>query len=156
MNTEAFLQILVPVLVLAGAYAVGSHLEKRHFQNLRARENASRRFLTVNFPYVPPETDVVEVTLVTGSVVVSIDYFKRFLAGLRMLFGGRITSYEPVLDRGRREAIMRMKEEARRLGYHALTNVRLETSSIARSGGSNKGTAGVEILAYGTALKLSR
>lgn len=156
MNMEVILQIAVPILVLAGAYAVGSTLEKRHFESLRLREKASRRFLTVSFPYVPPEKTVVEAALVTGSVVVSVDYFKRFLAGLRMLFGGRITSYEPLLDRGRREAIMRMKEEARRLGYHALTNVRLETSSVSRSGGNNKGTAAVEILAYGTALRLNQ
>lgn len=156
MPTELLLQILVPISVLAAAYAIGTAIEKRHFERLRARENASRRFLTVNFPYVPSDRRVLEVTLVTGSVVVSVDYFKRFLAGLRMIFGGRITSYEPLLDRGRREALMRMKEEAHRKGFHAVTNVRLETASIARSSGNNQGTAAVEILAYGTALKLAR
>jgi uncharacterized protein YbjQ (UPF0145 family) len=156
MPTEAIVQILVPIVVLVGAYAVGTTLEKRHFEQLRIRENASRKFLTVNFAYTPQDQTVVEASLVTGSVVVSIDYFKRFIAGLRMIFGGRITSYEPLLDRGRREAIMRMKEEAHRRGFHAVTNLRLETSSIARSGGNNKGTAAVEILAYGTALKLAR
>lgn len=156
MPVEVILQILVPLAVLALAYGVGSAIEKRHFARLRARENASRRFLTVNFEYVPPDRKVVDVTLVSGSVVVSVDYFKRFIAGLRMIFGGRITSYEPLLDRGRREAVMRMKEDAFRRGFHAVTNVRLETTAIARSTGDNKGTAAVEILAYGTALKLSR
>jgi uncharacterized protein YbjQ (UPF0145 family) len=47
---------------------------------------------------------------VSGSVVVSVDYFKRFLAGLRTLVGGRVTSYETLLDRARREAILRCKE----------------------------------------------
>jgi uncharacterized protein YbjQ (UPF0145 family) len=156
VTAELIFQLLVPVVVLAAAYAIGTAIETRHFKRLRARENASRRFLTVNFPYVPADRRVVDSTLVTGSVVVSVDYFKRFLAGLRMVFGGRITSYEPLLDRGRREALMRMKEEAYRKGFHAVTNVRLETTSIARSSGNNQGTAAVEILAYGTALKLAR
>jgi uncharacterized protein YbjQ (UPF0145 family) len=156
MPTEVILQLLFPIVVLALAYGIGNAIEKRHLTNLRARENASRRFLTVNFTYVPTDRKVVDTTLVTGSVVVSVDYFKRFLAGLRMIFGGRITSYEPLLDRGRREAIMRMKEDAFHRGFHAVTNVRLETSAIARSTGDSKGTAAVEILAYGTALKLAR
>ena len=56
----------------------------------------------------------------------------------------------------RREAIMRMKEDARAGGYHAISNMRLETSRIASSSGNNKGTAAVEILAFGTGLKLAR
>lgn len=156
MATETLIQLIVPLLLLAGAYFVGTAMEKKHYRSLRAREHASRRFLTVTFPYEPPDQDVIDTMLVTGSVVVSVDYFKRFLAGLRMLFGGRITSYEPLLDRARREAIMRMKDEARRKGFHAITNVRLETSRIASSQGNNQGTAAVEILAFGTGLKLRR
>ena len=156
MATETLIQILVPITLLAAAYFVGTAIEKKHYRSLRAREHASRRFLTVTFPYEPPGQDIVDTALVTGSVVVSVDYFKRFLAGLRMLFGGRITSYEPLLDRARREAIMRMKDEARRKGFHAITNVRIETSRIASSHGNNQGTAAVEILVFGTGLKLKR
>ena len=49
----------------------------------------------------------------SSRVVISLDHFKRFLAGLRALVGGRIRSYETLLDRARREALMRMKEAAR-------------------------------------------
>ena len=35
-----------------------------------------------------------------GNVVVSVDYFKRFVAHLRMIFGGRVHTYESLLDRG--------------------------------------------------------
>ncbi|MFT6733724.1 MAG: hypothetical protein ACJAS9_001914 [Polaribacter sp.] len=40
-----------------------------------------------------------------------MDYFKRFLAGLRNIFGGRVVTYESLVDRARREAILRMKEK---------------------------------------------
>lgn len=156
MDTPTLIQLLLPVALLVGAYFIGSAIEKKHYLELRTREHASRRFITVTFPYEPRDEEIVDSTLVTGSVVISVDYFKRFLAGLRMLFGGRIKSYEPLLDRARREAIMRMKEDARAGGYHAISNMRLETSRIASSSGNNKGTAAVEILAFGTGLKLAR
>lgn len=101
----------------------------------------------------PPDWKAESSGLVSGSVVISLDYFKRFLAGLRALVGGRIKSYEPLLDRARREAILRMKEEARSRGYKAVFNVRLETSRLASSRRNGKGTAGVEIIAFGTGLK---
>jgi uncharacterized protein YbjQ (UPF0145 family) len=156
---EGWIQLLfnlgLPLLVLVGAYFTGTAIERRHYRSLRVRENASRRFLAITFPYVPEDQTVVAAELVTGSVVVSIDHFKRFLAGLRMLFGGRVTSYETLLDRGRREAIMRLKENSRQRGFQAVVNVRLETSRLASSRG-DKGTAGVEVLAFGTALRFAR
>lgn len=152
---EFLFNLGLPLLVLLGAYFVGGAIERRHFQNLRVRENASRRFLAITFPYEPPDREVLAAELVTGNVVVSVDYFKRFLAGLRMFFGGRISSYETLLDRGRREAIMRLKEASRKRGFHAVVNVRLETSQLANSRG-NQGNAGVEILAFGTALRFAR
>ena len=70
----------------------------------------------VTFRSVPSGWQVTESTLIAGSVVISVDYFKRFLAGLRAIFGGRIKSYESLLDRARREALMRIKQKGRRAG----------------------------------------
>ena len=139
--------------LLVGTYFTGSYLEKRHFESIRRREELHRHFPVVTFQTIPTSWEVVSAGLATGSVVVSVDYFKRFIAGLRMIFGGRITSYESLLDRARREAILRMKAEAYTRGFNAVVNVRLETSRIASSHGRNQGTAAVEILAFGTAVK---
>jgi uncharacterized protein YbjQ (UPF0145 family) len=146
----------LPLVLLIAAYVTGSLIEGAHFRELRSRESASRSFPTVTLQELPPSWTVLHAELVTGNVVVSLDYFKRFLAGLRMLFGGRVTAYESLLDRARREAIMRVKETARKRGAHAVINVRLETSRLASSRRNGKGTAGVEVLAFGTALKLAR
>ncbi len=139
------------VLMVLGLVS-GSLLERRHFASIRAREAELRGLIAVNIETPPAGGEVVGSGLVSGSVVVSLDYFKRFLAGFRMIFGGRLRAYEPLLERGRREALLRMKDEARRLGFDAVLNVRLETSRLASS---NDGTTGVEMLAYGTAVKLS-
>ncbi|HBG96576.1 MAG TPA: hypothetical protein DDY14_14925, partial [Chromatiaceae bacterium] len=74
--------------------------------------------------------------------------------GLRGLVGGRIKTYEPLLDRARREAMLRMIESARANGYDAIINVRLATSRLANARGDGEGTAGVEMLAFGTAISL--
>lgn len=149
-------QLGLPLLLLVGAYLCGSLIEAAHYRQLRRREQASRKFPAVTFQSVPESWTVLEAQLVTGNVVISLDYFKRFLAGLRKLVGGRIKSYESLLDRGRREAIMRVKEAARACGAHAVVNIRLETACLASSRQNGKGTAGVEVLAFGTALKLAR
>ena len=88
--------------------------------------------------------------MVQGNVVISIDYFKRFLAGLRMIFGGRIRAYESLVDRARREALLRMRRAARDMGAAYVFNVRMETASISK--GANNAIGSVEVVAYGTAI----
>ena len=89
--------------------------------------------------------------MVYGNAVISIDYFKRLLAGLRKIFGGTVKSYESLLDRARREAILRMKEMAQ--GSTIIVNVRIETSTIGKQA-NKKGVGCIEAMAYGTALTL--
>ena len=87
--------------------------------------------------------------LVTGSVVVAVDYFKKFIAALKMIFGGKLGMYNSLVTRARREAIVRMMRDADALGADAIYNVRIEFSSI----GSQPDGGGAELLAYGTAVK---
>ncbi len=147
---------LFTLFLLFGAYLIGSFLERKHFKSILAREERYRGFPVITFEALPAGWDVTSADLAQGSVVVSVDYFKRFLATLRGLVGGRLRSYEPVLERARREALLRMTEDAIGRGFHAVVNTRLETSRLASSRGDNKGTAGVEILAFGTAVKLAQ
>jgi uncharacterized protein YbjQ (UPF0145 family) len=153
---DFLINIGLTLALLVGTYLSGSYLERRHFESIRRREERHRTFPVVTFETIPTSWEVVSSDLAAGSVVVSLDYFKRFLAGLRALVGGRVRSYEPLLERARREAVLRMVESARTGGYHAIVNVRLETSRLASSRGDGKGTAGVEMLAFGTALKLAK
>lgn len=151
--TDLQFNIGLSLFLLLLGYFAGTYLERQHFISIRQREQDLLNVPAVNFRSVPPDWQVESSGLAAGSVVVSVDYFKRFLAGLRILIGGRVKTYETLLDRGRREALLRMKEQAIAGGYDAIINVRLETSRLANANG--QGTAGVEILAYGTALKLA-
>lgn len=150
-----FMNFGLPLLILMLAYFTGNWFEKRHFRSIREREGEAHGFPVVSFDTAPEEWNINSSHLVTGSIVVSLDYFKRVIAGLRGLIGGRIKTYEPLLERARREAILRMTEEARSQGYDAIFNVRLETSRLANARNDGKGVAGVEMLAFGTAVKFA-
>lgn len=141
----------LPLLILIAAYLIGNYIEKRHFRNIRKREAALKGFPVMTFQSIPSNWKVTRSDMVGGSVVVSLDYFKRVIAGLRTMIGGRVKTYEPLLDRARREAMLRMAESAKNSGYDAVINVRLETSRLANAKGG-QGTAGVEMLAFGTAI----
>ena len=80
--------------------------------------------------------------------MVSVDYYKRVLMLFRKIFGGEIRSYASLIGRGRREAVLRMKESCP--AADMFLNCRIETSTI--SNGRSKATGTVEILAYATAV----
>ena len=155
--TAVVLELLVsfgfPALALLVACLLGSHFEKKHFASILHREALHRSFPVVSFDTLPEGWHAISSQLVAGSVVVSADYFTRFIARPRAFFGGRIKSYEPLLDRARREALLGMIESAQVQGYDAIFSVRLETARLANGRGA-QGTAGVEMLAFGTAVKL--
>ncbi len=148
------MQVLIFITLLVVAYFVGSWHERKHLVSLRAREERLLQLQAVTMRSVQGSEQALRVQMVMGSVVVSVDYFKRLLATLRMFFGGRLSAYETVLDRGRREAMLRMKEEAISRGFDVIINVRIESSCLASSRADGKGVAGIEVLAFGTALML--
>ncbi len=150
-----FLSYAITPLMLLGAWISGGILERRHLKNLLLLESGSRGVLAVTIEDLPPDWHVESCELVMGNVVISQDYFKRFAASIKGIFGGNIRVLEPLLERARREALIRMKGVAHARGYETVINVRIETSTLASSRRRGKGTAGVEILAYGTAISLS-
>jgi uncharacterized protein YbjQ (UPF0145 family) len=149
---ELVFQLGFLAALIAVSWLVGQANERRHFRELASNEARLRDILVFNERRPPADRQFQSGTLVVGSVVIAEDYFKRIAAGLRGLVGGRIGVYESLLDRGRREAIVRMKEEARRLGATMVFNVRLETSSLAEDQTGRSPMFSAEFIAYGTAL----
>lgn len=140
--------LLAVVALLIVAYLTGSANERRHYRQIIERETRLNKLPAVASKIVPDKN--YQHHLVTGEVTLSVDYFKRFLAAMHMFFGGEVTSFETLLDRARREALLRAKEQAKTLGAELLLNVRYETASVSRGVGGSLGT--VEVMAYGTAM----
>ena len=150
-----FLGYVITPIMLLGAWISGGILERRHLKNLRLLESGSSGVLAITIEDLPPDWHVESCELVMGNVVISQDYFKRFAASIKGIFGGNIRVLEPLLERARREALIRMKGVAHARGYDTIINVRIETATLASARRDGKGTAGVEILAFGTAISLS-
>ncbi|NOY66131.1 MAG: YbjQ family protein [Gammaproteobacteria bacterium] len=149
-----YLELIIFLTLLAFGYGFGRYAEKKHYRSIIAREKELNNIPAIATKHAPVSGQQHDSNLVMGSVVISIDYFKRFAASLRTLIGGRVTSYETLLDRARREAILRMKEDALSQGGDIIFNIKFETSSIFKG---KKNTVGsVEVLAYGTALILKQ
>lgn len=139
------LGVLVTLLVVG--YFAGKMVERSHYASIRKRERELADVLTfmVRFPF--DRTTPQRAFLVHGTVVISADYFKTFVAGLRNLFGGSLRTYETLMERARREALLRLKEDARRQGAKMVICVRFETTTV-----SSGWAAAMEVFAYGTAL----
>jgi uncharacterized protein YbjQ (UPF0145 family) len=141
--------LIIFLVLLVSGYTVGRIAERRHYRSIIAREKDMANVMVFTNRF-PPLTQRASQALVTGSVVVSEDYFKRVVSGLQSLFGGRLRAYESLLDRARREAVLRMKQEASDKGAKMIINVKFQTFSIP---GRNPNSFGaVEVMAYGTAL----
>ena len=143
-------QIIIGFVLLLLGYFFGRYFEQKHYKSIIKREAEYSDIIALAMKTIPESERTKSGLLVTGSVVISVDYFKRFLAMLRTILGGRVTAYETLLDRARREAILRMKQEARSLHADKIFNIKIETASISKNASGNIGS--VEVFAYGTAL----
>jgi uncharacterized protein YbjQ (UPF0145 family) len=138
------------VVLMALGYTAGTIAEKKHFEDIKKREK-----LLINLPVVTgknladQEREIETAVLVVGSAVISTDYFKRFAAALKNVFGGRLATYESIVDRGRREALLRMKEMAGNADI--ILNAKIDTTAMGRKRSRNA-VQSVEVIAYGTAI----
>lgn len=146
-----WLQFGLPVALVALGYGVGRIIERRHYASLRQREQALLDVVALSTRWVPEGVTATDGQLLTASVVVSADYFKTFVAGFRSLFGGRFRGYETLLERARREALLRLKQQAQAAGAPLVIGVRLHTTQV-----TGVATPSVEVMAYGTALRLRK
>jgi uncharacterized protein YbjQ (UPF0145 family) len=145
-----YFELVLFLVLLALGYTIGRMKERRHYQSIRRRERELAGVLAFAVRFPPDPNTPRACALVTGSVVVSSDYFKQFVAGLRTLIGGRMAAYESLLDRARREAVLRMKADAVRHGASMIFNVKVESTNV--GGGFRGGVPAMEVFAYGTAL----
>ncbi|MBN2307689.1 MAG: heavy metal-binding domain-containing protein [Candidatus Hydrogenedentes bacterium] len=149
----AVVSLGTPLGLLLLGYYVGSTTEKKHIRSLEQREAQHARIIRSTLRRVPANWRVSQAALVNGQAVIASDYFKMFAAKLRNFFGGEVRSLETLMDRARREATLRMLDEAAAMGANAVWNVRYETSTVGRGMGG-KGAAMAEVYAYGTALRV--
>jgi uncharacterized protein YbjQ (UPF0145 family) len=95
-----------------------------------------------------PNKEITEILgIAKGSTVRAKHLGQDIFSGLKSIVGGELDAYTSLLNEAREQAIDRIIIDAQRMGANAIVNVRLTTSSVMDTAS--------EILAYGTAVKLS-
>lgn len=142
--------LLTTLALLITAYFTGSAVEKKHYAEIKAREIKLMKFHTTSIgnKMVTSDSPIKKMELVTGCAVIASDYFKDFISSFRTFFGGRMVSYESLIDRARREATLRMRESA--IGASAIINMKIETTVLSDPLANEP--AQVAVIAYGTAI----
>lgn len=153
---EQITQLIFTVIFFAVVFFIGTQIEKNHYKTVKEKERSFANLPAVSSKKVVDLARVVDSQLVSGCIVVSNDAFKKLVAQIYNIFGGRVGVYETLFDRARREAILRMKEQARLFGADMVVNTRFETSRLGAVNSRNKGLGIFEILAYGTAIKVTK
>lgn len=144
MSLEEFLiKSLIWLVLIAIGWYFGTRAERNHLKSLMADEQKYQHIQVSSERFYEPK-GVNESILVVGSVVIAQDKFKQVVAAMLSLFSKNLTVYETLLDRARREAVVRAKRQANDAGCHALYGLRFEMTEV---------QGGVEILAYGVAVK---
>ena len=105
------------------------------------------RVLLQNSTEVPGRKTTEILGLVQGHTIFAIWLGRDLSALVRLILGGELIEYTEMMGRARKVAANRMIAQAEELGADAIINVRFMTTSVIGSA--------AELLAYGTAVKLS-
>ena len=105
------------------------------------------RMLLQNTAEVPGREITEVLGLVRGHTIYAVWLGRDISALVRLILGGELIEYTEMMGRARRMATARMIAQAEELGADAIINVRFMTTSVIGSA--------AELLAYGTAVKLS-
>lgn len=148
---QSFTQMLInyaPLLILfVVGWFFGTRHERQHLAQLRHAEQTLGHIVVSSERFYRPKLVAdTQGELVLGSVVIAQDYFKMIVARVLSIFGKNLTTYETLLDRARREAIVRMRTQAHAKGYNHIYGLRLEVTNVNQLGSM------VEAIAYGTAV----
>ena len=100
----------------------------------------------VNTETIAGKTIVDSLGIARGSTVRSRNAVRDIFASLKNIIGGEVEEYTKLQADAREQAIVRMIDDAKKMGADAIVNVRFTTSVVAQGAS--------EILASGTAVKI--
>jgi len=138
--------LLGGILVVLVTVALEQRKNKTSGEELPVTELDTRVSL-MNSTEVPGREVTDILGLVQGHTVFAIWLGKDLSALIRLILGGELTEYTEMMGRARTLAANRMVAQAAEMGADAIINVRYMTTSVVGSA--------AELLAYGTAVKLS-
>ncbi|QNN22639.1 YbjQ family protein [Planctomycetales bacterium ZRK34] len=154
--TGLLINIGIPILLLIIGLLAGRAIARRHDQLMNKRQPAVDHMRMTDVKTMPDaQVGPTDPMLITAEITLSVDYFNGFIATLVNLVGGEMRMFTHAMVRARREAMLRLLEDAQARGYNAIANVRIDFADIGGNSVRRKGTPKFSILAYGTAYHAS-
>ena len=142
---------VIAFTILFIGFLISKVIEFLHFHSIRKREKKLLSFPVTSEQKTFCDKKITRGKLVCAEVSLATDYYKRFVALILSLFGLNIVVYEKLLDRARREAILRLKEKCKE--YDAIINLKIDTVRIySRLLGKKHSTICLQVLVSGTAI----
>ena len=138
--------LLGGILLVLGTLAFEQKRARLSSQPLPASET-EQPVLLLNCDQLSGREVTETLGLVQGHTVFAIWLGKDLSAIVRLILGGELTEYTDMMGKARSTATNRMMTQATEMGADAIINVRYMTTSVIGSA--------AELLAYGTAVKLS-
>jgi uncharacterized protein YbjQ (UPF0145 family) len=149
---DTLIELVFRVVGIVIGFCVGGFNERRHLRRLDEREAALDDMIVTNLKRIDDPETIAHSTLAIGQVVIATDYFKTTAALLRNIVGGEMRAALSLLTRARREALVRLLEEAHAIGASEVWNVRFQFTNVGQMRGKS-GAIQVEMIAYGTAVR---
>jgi len=143
--------LTVGPLIFSAIY--GSIYQKGKMNKLLEREKQTGKDPINNLSTPLSDKKILSSALIWESVVIGPSWWQMLLGTIGSIFGGRLNAYSETYDWARREAIQRLRESVKASDFDDVINLRIETSMMSSSNKSKDKTAGMEIVAYGTAIK---
>ena len=88
------MEVLITLALLIIGYSTGQFFEANHYRKIRSREKNLNHIPIITSRWQDAIEDDEMGLLCEGLVVISSDYFKTFLSGIRSIFGGRLREYD--------------------------------------------------------------
>ena len=161
MDVFIVVYFIIPILTIfvlpTLSWAIGNWYQNRLMNALLENEKQDGKMLQ-NDKHLSTSSSMTSMTaesstLLHVSICVGPSWGQIFFMWLRSLFGGRLHSYDVVLDYGRREVLLRLNQQAKALGCSSVVNIRIETSTVSFAKNNNNKTSSVEFLAFATGLR---
>lgn len=139
---ELFLPGIALIILIGIAYLTGRLADGAHERALLRDEALLPHQYLDSGDAVPADVILHKTMMVTGKVVIAEDRFRNLLARLRIFVGGRLAAHEAAVIRAKREAILRLRINAK--GASHIIGLRFQSAELGRGM--------VEMIASGTAL----
>ena len=161
MEVYAVVWLIIPILTIIVfptlSWAIGKWYQNRLMSALLENEKQEGKMLQSD-KHLSTSSSMTSMTaesstLLHVSICVGPSWGQIFFMWFKSLFGGRLHSYDVVLDYGRREVLLRLNQQAKALGCSSIVNIRIETSTVSFAKNNNNKTSSVEFLAFATGLR---